>query len=175
MEIKKGYIYTLSDETGVRYVGQTTNVKRRFNAHCSILANSSDSYKYRWIRSLLNMGKKPTIAVILETNVSDLDKEEIRLIQEFRSNGIKLVNCSNGGKDISYIYDRGQDKRWRGKHTPLQSFRMKMNLSLRYFKKIENNRMIEKIPYMMDVLNKSVDILGIKLVNDRLWEKGYGN
>ena len=94
----RGVIYGLFDETGLRYVGQTTqDVNLRFKQH---LWHSSKlkSYLGSWLRSLVT---EPSLEVIEECDHESLDSRELAWISEFRLLGCNLVNSMvdhpNGG------------------------------------------------------------------------------
>ncbi len=60
------YIYTLSDPdtSTVMYVGQTIEPSKRFSQHMN---PGKEKYKKeKWVRSLINQGKKPVMTVIDE-------------------------------------------------------------------------------------------------------------
>lgn len=93
------YIYKLIDpETNdIRYIGQTDNIKRRYNDHISSSFNeSSDSYntyKARWIRKLKSRDLLPLIEIVEEC--IDFIQSNIRenyYIQKLTNEGYKLTN-----------------------------------------------------------------------------------
>lgn len=95
----KFFIYTLSDprSLGIRYVGKTDNLRRRFNSHMSY---AGSTHIARWIQSLKKIGLKP-IMKVLETIY---DPEELywqqceRLwIKVLRETGCDLTNLDSGG------------------------------------------------------------------------------
>lgn len=92
------YIYVLSDENdNIRYVGQTNNIKRRYNYHLSSSLNENsdtfNTYKDRWIRKLLNGGIKPKIDIIEEcNNLKDANFSEKFYIDYLTYLGVKLTN-----------------------------------------------------------------------------------
>jgi hypothetical protein len=81
-----------------------------------------NTYKDRWIRSMLNKGLLPTITLlgIYEGNGS---KEEISWIKRFRDGGVKLTNGTDGGDGgiLTKASCRKISKALTGrKHTPEQ-------------------------------------------------------
>ena len=93
------YIYTLSDATGVRYIGQTKDIKKRLYRH--IRDGKLDGVKNKrcaWIKSLLNKNEKPSIDVIDIVNTENWGFWEVYWISQFKSWGFKLVNDSSGGE-----------------------------------------------------------------------------
>lgn len=99
--VMKTYIYTLTDPTNnkVRYVGKTTNVKRRYYSHINKKSNQrlGNFYLRNWLLSLLNNGQKPILEVIDEcdSNWEDLEKY---WIAQFKQWGFKLANLTEGGE-----------------------------------------------------------------------------
>ena len=86
------YIYKLIDPRNneVRYIGKTTNIKRRYKQH---LYDKRKSHKSSWVQSLRNEKLKPIIE-ILETCDNDNWKErEIYWIKQFDN----LTNLKEGG------------------------------------------------------------------------------
>ncbi len=57
------YLYTLSDETGIRYVGISSNPKQRLSAHL-YERNTYESKKAQWIRELIQNSRRPTMTVV---------------------------------------------------------------------------------------------------------------
>ncbi len=93
------YIYVLIDpETNeIRYIGQTNDIKRRFNDHISSSKNdnseSYNTYKARWIRKLLSIGMLPIIEVIEECfDLETSNSRERYHIEKLTNEGCKLTN-----------------------------------------------------------------------------------
>lgn len=89
------YIYTLSDNIGnTRYVGQTNDLRRRYNDHISSSFNeksdSYNTYKARWIRKILGNGGELVMDVIEEcVNLSESNFSESFYLTSL---GLKLTN-----------------------------------------------------------------------------------
>ena len=101
------YIYKLIDPRNneVRYIGKTTNTKRRYKQH---LYDKRKSHKSSWVQSLRNQKLKP-IMEILETCDNDNWKErEIYWIKQFDN----LTNLKEGGGDdyIRTTSDKTKEK-----------------------------------------------------------------
>jgi hypothetical protein len=103
MEDIKYKLYSLSDETGVRYIGITKQkLSHRLSGHlasCRQAFKNKNSRHYRhcWIKSLLDRGIKPTISLIAEFNSSEEVKQaEINTIKLYNN----LVNGTAGGDGI---------------------------------------------------------------------------
>lgn len=69
-------IYTLSDSTGVRYVGQSRDAEKRFYAHLH-QSLSRTTKKDAWITDCRNRGEKITMQVIdrVPENLSNIKEE----------------------------------------------------------------------------------------------------
>ena len=76
------FIYRLIDPSTqeTRYIGQTDNLKRRYNNHVSSCVNiknkTYNTHKSNWIRSLISNDLLPIIEVIEECD--GLEKSNIR-------------------------------------------------------------------------------------------------
>ena len=91
-------IYILIDprDYKIRYVGQTNNIKIRYNSHiCDI---NSNTHKSKWIKSLKNLGFRPKIVVIGEYTKDTIDVWEMFWITYYRQCGYELTNYGDGGK-----------------------------------------------------------------------------
>ncbi len=98
------YTYTLNEpDTGdVRYVGKTDKPKRRLQEHMRPSSLRAMTYKNNWIKSLMQRGLRPTMAVLHVHPTNALAAlEEIRLIEYYLSIGCHLVNATRGGDGIS--------------------------------------------------------------------------
>lgn len=84
----KMYIYTLSDDTGVRYVGQTRDVGARYRSH---LSDKSGSVKSVWIQ---NLGYNPDIKIVETTDKNNVDSRERHWIDFYNSSGCDLTNTA---------------------------------------------------------------------------------
>jgi len=98
------YIYKLIDPTTneIRYIGQTDNIKRRYNDHVSSSLNKNSSsyntHKSCWIRKIVNNNLVPIIEIVEECD--NLEQSNIReryYIEKLTIEGYKLTN--------SYITD----------------------------------------------------------------------
>lgn len=98
------YIYKLIDPITkeIRYIGQTDNLKRRFNDHLSSSTNinsaSYNTHKSCWIRKLINNGYEPIMEIVdsCET-LEQSNLLEKMYIEDFVEQGFRLTN--------SYITD----------------------------------------------------------------------
>jgi len=94
-------IYTLSDETGVKYVGKTSDTKKRlyrhvYDAKTKKILNKRDA----WIKSLLNKGEKPKLEIIDIVIEEDWVIMEQYWISQFKCWGFNLKNMTEGGDGI---------------------------------------------------------------------------
>jgi hypothetical protein len=91
------YIYTLRNpiNNAVRYVGQTNDLKRRFNKHITNSKALSDSrHISHWIRSLDAL---PVMDIIEVCDYSVRNEREEYWINYYKEQGCDLCNSSNGG------------------------------------------------------------------------------
>lgn len=84
-------IYTLSDKTGVRYVGQTNNPALRLSHHKSrAIAGTDTTPRGNWIREV---GRNEiTMTVIEKCNPNEANQRERYWIELYHAQGCKLVN-----------------------------------------------------------------------------------
>jgi hypothetical protein len=92
------YIYVLRDnDTNIRYVGQTNDIDRRFNAHINGSFNKNrgtyKTHKSTWIRKMVNSGYTPTIDIIEECETLDISNDRERYyIEKLTNEGHRLTN-----------------------------------------------------------------------------------
>jgi group I intron endonuclease len=89
-------IYALVDprDNKIRYIGQTNNIKLRFNNHMS---DKSKTYKVNWIKQLKNLELKPIIKIIGEYPIETIDIWEVFWINHYKFIGCDLTNLESGG------------------------------------------------------------------------------
>lgn len=91
------YIYSLSYNGIIFYIGKTKNLKQRLSKHKSTsLIRENKSLKEEFIFNLLSEGKEINISII-ETVDIDENEREIFWINYYKSEGIKLYNSTIGG------------------------------------------------------------------------------
>jgi len=96
----KYYIYTLTDPitNKVRYVGKTTNLKKRYYYHCSLFCNNLEkTHRSNWIKSLLNKNLKPIMNEIDKCS-DNWQEKEIYWIKYYKDLGYDLCNHTSGGE-----------------------------------------------------------------------------
>jgi len=101
----KTYIYTLSHpQTGeIRYVGKTTNLKKRTYQHFNIkiCKKLGNRHLGNWLLSILNNNLKPKLEV-LEECTDDWIKCEQYWIEQFKHWGFDLLNITKGGEGFGH-------------------------------------------------------------------------
>ena len=90
----KIYIYALRDDTGIRYVGQGANPKKRLRDH---LRSKATNKKTNWIKKLLKEGKSPELHILEESDEQNFEQCERDWIAFGIANGWKLTNSTDGG------------------------------------------------------------------------------
>lgn len=94
---KMRYIYLLKDPISkeIVYVGETSNPKVRYAAHCKGQRYDSED-KFEWVTALRVMGLKPLFEIIdtAENRRTALIKENANIISYMKS-GVKLFNIRN--------------------------------------------------------------------------------
>jgi group I intron endonuclease len=95
---KNTFIYSLSDENNiVRYIGKTSNLKRRIKEHIIESKKDNKSYKNRWINSQIKNGFYPKIEIIDEVPSNEWMYWECFYISLFKSWNFNLTNRTPGG------------------------------------------------------------------------------
>ncbi len=96
----KVYIYSLNDPDSlqIRYIGKTTNLKKRLSSHIQEAKRSNGRrYVLNWIKNLLNNNKKPAITIIEECTEDDWQEREKYWIDFYRKTIPNLCNNADGG------------------------------------------------------------------------------
>jgi len=109
------YIYTLSDENEIRYIGKTKFLNKRNNSHIHE-SNHKKTYKEKWINSVLSNGGKIIMEVLDVCNDEKSNSVEIYWISQFKSWGFNLVNGTDGGEGGSPMLGK--------RHSDLTKFKM---------------------------------------------------
>jgi group I intron endonuclease len=90
------YIYILSDENQIRYVGKTKYITKRYRSHmCE--SKKKRTHKEKWINKVLLEGGKISIQIIDVCDDEISDEVETYWIWQFKSWGFDLVNLTPGG------------------------------------------------------------------------------
>jgi group I intron endonuclease len=110
----KTYIYTLEhSETGeIRYVGKTTNTKRRYYQHTSkkVCKKLSNKHLGNWLLSILNKDLKPILRIIEECEDNWVESE-VYWIEQFKVWGFNLVNFTKGGEGFGHKHSEESKKK----------------------------------------------------------------
>jgi hypothetical protein len=101
--MKKVWIYALTDNTGVRYIGQSKHPNKRYSEHLIFYKYSTSNYKDRWISKLIKNGEKPDLKILFWVPKRMSNLSEIITIKVFKLIGCKLTNGTSGG---DFLYDR---------------------------------------------------------------------
>lgn len=100
-------IYALldPDTREVRYVGRTyQEISYRRSAHMKRASEGKDTPIYAWLRELASRHKMPKIILVDKIRESCWDDNETKVINKFRSEGVKLLNTyQSGGEDEEII------------------------------------------------------------------------
>lgn len=93
-----GIIYGLYDNTGLRYIGQTTCAPRvRLQAHIAGYSKAKDSPRVRWLREMRSRGEVPMLLPIeAASSKEELDRLEAAYIENAKDSGHNLVNLMIG-------------------------------------------------------------------------------
>src|SRR5271165_1208039 len=100
MSVNNYLIYGLADPTTdeIRYVGKSCKGLERPAEHTNPGNLKRKSKKNSWIINLKRKGLKPKIIVLEECSSGDvLNEREIFWIKQYRDNGAKLTNGTDGG------------------------------------------------------------------------------
>ncbi len=95
---EKVFIYGLIEKNNniLRYIGKTTDIKRRFRRHINERF-LHDSYKDRWVRKMINENIEIDIIIIDIVEQIEWQYWEKFYISYFKFIGCKLTNGTNGG------------------------------------------------------------------------------
>jgi GIY-YIG catalytic domain/NUMOD3 motif len=100
-EGREWFVYALKDPRNgdVRYVGWTVDLKRRLYLHVwhSDKEKEKNSWKARWIRSVIADGFHPEITVLESGIGTGWKQAEPKWIAHFRALGSNLTNLTDGG------------------------------------------------------------------------------
>lgn len=113
----KTFIYKLIDPNTnkIRYVGKSTNLKRRYRQHTNKkIQQKAKTHLSNWLLTLLNNSQKPILEEI--ENCEDSWKErEIFWIKYYRELGYKMCNKTDGGDGCSGYKWTEEKKKYRSK------------------------------------------------------------
>jgi len=95
--MSKTYIYTLSDSSGIRYIGKSDNPAKRLSIHLKE-SKLKRTKKEKWIFSLKAKGQKPILEILDEVDSYNWSFYECYWISQFKSWEFKLLNGTSGGE-----------------------------------------------------------------------------
>ena len=92
-------IYCLSHPVTkeIRYVGATKDWVKRYTEH---LKEKSDTYKCRWVQSILRQGMRPELSLLEETDEYNWQEREEYWIKDLKEKKYKLTNATDGGEGV---------------------------------------------------------------------------
>ena len=97
------YIYAMVDPQTdkIRYVGKTSKgLEYRRQGHINAAKYNTDTYLLRWLRGLLNTGKKPVMQVLEEVEEEEWQDAERKWIAYGHKQGWALTNGTEGGEGL---------------------------------------------------------------------------
>lgn len=148
----KTYIYTLKhpETNEIRYVGKTTNIKRRYYQHTNkkICKKLSNKYLSNWLLSILNKDLKPILNIIEECEDNWVESE-VYWIEQFKIWGFNLINITRGGEGFGYKHSEESKKKMSLAQKGLKKNFTEKGLKSHIKRMKENNPMKNQ-----DVLNK---------------------
>lgn len=93
----KTYIYTLSDSSGIKYIGKSDMPDKRFKIHLKE-SKLRRTRKERWIYNLLQNGEIPEMEILDMVDISNWSFFESYWISQLKTWGFKLLNGTDGGE-----------------------------------------------------------------------------
>lgn len=163
------YIYILKDsENNIRYVGKTTNIKRRLHSHIAeAKLNKSKRYVLKWIRQLLANNKKPILEIIEICNEDIWQEREIYWISYYRKLIPNLCNSCDGGKG-GLTKDSLTEDQINKKRQVMSNTFSKFNYieKLHIWELIKNGKTLTDIILIHPNYNRNIDF-GVR--NGRQW------
>jgi group I intron endonuclease len=102
------YIYILSYNDDIRYVGRTFNLNKRLKQHINE-SNKNNTHKSNWIRKVKNINIE-IVDVCSEDNYSFWEQHYISL---YRSWGFNLLNKTIGGEGLTGYRHTNKFKIWK--------------------------------------------------------------
>jgi hypothetical protein len=91
------YIYTLSDSDGIKYLGKSDYPDKRLKIHLKE-CKKKRTRKEKWIKNLLDEGKKPILEIIDIVDSSNWSFFESYWISQLKTWGFCLLNGTDGGE-----------------------------------------------------------------------------
>jgi len=89
---EKMYIYALSDDSGIRYIGQTNDMGTRLSRHfCDAGSGRDKTAKGKWLRSI--MGKFRDFSIVKHQILEVCDRDNVNERERFWYNYYKKIGC----------------------------------------------------------------------------------
>lgn len=160
-------IYTLSDISGVKYVGKASDVKKRYYRHIFDAKNKSKLNKRdAWVKSLLNKNEKPILEIIDEVPIEEWEFWECYWISQFKTWGFDLKNMTNGGEGT---YGRIVSDKTKLKMSLTKKGKLPKNMASLHMLSIKGNvlqyNLNGKLIKEWESVNKAKNELKIKNIN----------
>lgn len=162
-------IYALYDSSGMRYIGQAKNLKKRVRQHFLLSQNGGNRKVNIWLWSLLKNNQVPLVKVLEYT--LELNEREKYWIKYYAES--KLLNMNDGGIDMSHANRAKVDYPWGKTHSPLQYRLKSIQETIRFFKRQGKLEKAARFEQLLIVLNVKIKRIGKGEINHLLWYK-YG-
>lgn len=100
------YIYKLTDprDGKARYVGKTSNYKRRYKQHLNHL-DKLQTPKRKWIEELYSLGLKPQMVVIEQVKGDGREREQY-WFDFYKATALNIHNPAKGLKSVKNRYPK---------------------------------------------------------------------
>lgn len=163
------YIYILKDQNNnIRYVGKTTNIKRRLYSHIAeAKLNKSKRYVLNWIRQLLFNNQKPILEVIEECSQSNWQEREIYWINYYKELIPNLCNLCNGGTGGLTKENLTEEQLLKKKQIMSNTFsKFSYEEKVHIWSLIQEGKSLQEISFIYSKYNRNIDF-GVR--NGRQW------
>lgn len=160
-------IYALVFDNGIKYIGQSKNIKKRYKQHCLLSNNRSNTRKNNFLRKKIKEGLLPKLEILEET--SNLDEREIYWINRLQPE----LNTTKGGQYPTEIKETKKNKSWGNRWSPLQVRLNTLRDTLAYFERKGNKRKSNHISSIIDFYEEAIDYFGRDYLNSKFYER-YG-
>ena len=101
------FVYCLSHNGNIFYIGRTKNVLSRYKSH---LNNKRPSHLRDYIKSILEAGELPTLTVITYQRYIEAESVEETLIKCMSIGGQRLFNCQHFRGEKINSYNKRKEK-----------------------------------------------------------------
>lgn len=105
------YIYGISHNGVIRYIGKSNYPRRRLYQHIN---EKSNKHKYNWLQSIIKNNEEPIMEIIDEVPEEEWEFWEQYWILQFKCWGFKLLNATIGGEGaIGYKHTNRSKQKMR--------------------------------------------------------------